>query len=125
MKSFYFCSEECKYSSNDYHSSKRKLKSELKSFRIYLLKVQKLTERELKKKGGRLKNLDLRGRKHGFSVDHKFSVYEGFKNNVDPKIISNINNLEMIEQYKNWSKNSKSTITLDKLLNLIEKENGE
>jgi hypothetical protein len=51
-----------------------------------------------------------------YHLDHKFSVSEGFKNNVNPHIMSAKENLEMITSSENLSKNSKCSITLEELL---------
>lgn len=54
-----------------------------------------------------------------YQLDHKYSILEGFKNDVDPKIIGNINNLEFIPWEDNIKKGTVCSITLDKLLTLI------
>lgn len=51
----------------------------------------------------------------GFSVDHRYSVYDGYKNNVPLTIISNPNNLRIISVKENNQKGKDSTITLDQL----------
>jgi hypothetical protein len=56
-----------------------------------------------------------RGRKK-YHVDHKYSVLEGFKNNILPSIISNPSNLEMIYYKDNLSKDFKCTITKKQLM---------
>lgn len=59
----------------------------------------------------------------GISRDHKYSVSDGFKNKVDPKIISHPANCELMQHNKNSSKYKKSSITLEELLKRIEKWN--
>ena len=39
-----------------------------------------------------------RGNNH---LDHKFSIYEGFKNNVPPEVLSSKENLEVIPEKEN------------------------
>lgn len=51
----------------------------------------------------------------GFSVDHRYSVYDGYKNNVPLTIISNPNNLRIISVKENNQKGKDSIITLDQL----------
>lgn len=71
-----------------------------------------------------LDNYDKRGQAGidgNYHLDHKFSIAEGFRNNIEPKIIGNIKNLEMIPWEDNLMKNQKCSITkldLIKLYNL-------
>ena len=61
-----------------------------------------------------LKNYDKRALK-GYHLDHKYSITEGFRNNVPPKVIGNINNLEFIHYIDNCSKGTKCSISLEEL----------
>jgi hypothetical protein len=56
----------------------------------------------------------------GVSRDHIYSVNEGFKNKIDPKIISHPANCKLMVHNENISKNKKSNITIDELLKKIE-----
>lgn len=56
----------------------------------------------------------------GISRDHMYSVKDGFLNKVDPKIIAHPANCCLIQQRQNASKCSKSSITLEELMNRIE-----
>lgn len=50
-------------------------------------------------------------------VDHKFSISEGYRNNVAPEIIGHIANLRMLDRHTNCAiKGSKCSITLNELL---------
>ena len=60
----------------------------------------------------KIKNSELRGKKYGYALDHKYSIYDGFKNDVDPEIISHWKNLECIPELENSRKNKNSSITL-------------
>lgn len=51
-----------------------------------------------------------------YELDHKFSILEGFKQGVDPKIIGSYVNLEVIPKFKNRSKRVKCSITLEELI---------
>jgi hypothetical protein len=65
-----------------------------------------------------LPNYNLRGHsrnKDAFSLDHKFSCHEGFKNNIPPEVIGNIVNLEYIPNVKNSSKKSVCSLTKEEL----------
>lgn len=70
-----------------------------------------------------LENFDKRGPKE-YHLDHKYSVFEGFKNNVPVEIIGHICNLEMLRYDENTSKGGKCSITLDELKELIKKHNA-
>lgn len=61
---------------------------------------------------------------NGVSRDHKISVNYGYRNNIDPKIISHPANCEIMQHRKNNSKNSECSITLEQLLLDIEKFNN-
>jgi len=50
-----------------------------------------------------------------YHLDHKFSIFEGFKQGVDPELIGNITNLEFIPWEENLSKGSNCSITLEEL----------
>ena len=52
-----------------------------------------------------------------------YSVYDGYKNNIDSKIISHPANCQLMQQTKNSSKYKKSSITLEALLERIKKWN--
>ena len=61
----------------------------------------------------------------GCSRDHLYSVSDGYKNNIDPKIISHPANCQIIPHRKNQSKNKKSIITLIELEERIKKFNKQ
>ena len=50
-----------------------------------------------------------------YQLDHKFSILEGFKNNVDAEIIGGIKNLEFITWEENREKGSSCSISLNDL----------
>lgn len=56
----------------------------------------------------------------GISRDHMISVKEGFRNDIDPAIISHPANCELMLQNDNSSKKTQSSITLSELLDRIE-----
>jgi hypothetical protein len=64
-----------------------------------------------------LENHDKRGLLD-YHLDHMYSITEGFRNNVPPKIIGSIYNLKFIHYKENTSKNIKCSITLEKLYEL-------
>ena len=94
---------------------------------IYYCNVWSFTVSELKSYGKEvlglsyydIKNLN-KGKKFRdkLSIDHKFSISEGFKQNIPPEIIGSIINLDLINTCKNSSKNNKCSIELHLLINL-------
>jgi len=57
---------------------------------------------------------------NGVSRDHMLSVIDGFKQGIEPKLLSHPANCKLMLHTKNISKNSKSSITLDELLKRID-----
>jgi hypothetical protein len=55
----------------------------------------------------------------GYHLDHKYSITEGFKNKVSPKVIGSIYNLEFIPYNVNTAKGIKCSITLEELNELF------
>lgn len=83
---------------------------------LYRKLVYKLTERSYRKYK---KNINPENFKRGrgkYHVDHKFSVLEGFKNNILPKIIADPSNLQMLTEKENISKDFRCSITKRQLL---------
>ena len=60
---------------------------------------------------------------NGVSRDHMYSVMEGYRNNIDPSIISHPANCKLLLQKNNASKFDGSSITFEELLDRIEKWN--
>ena len=54
-------------------------------------------------------------KRFGYHLDHKYSITEGFKNKVPPKVIGSIYNLEFIPYNVNVSKGTKCSIKLEEL----------
>jgi hypothetical protein len=55
----------------------------------------------------------------GVSKDHMYSVRDGFINKISPEIIKHPANCELMLHFNNSSKHSRSTITLEELLERI------
>lgn len=92
--------------------------SEWSEFRKYSTAVWKETKKFIKE----LENFDKRGRNQDeYHCDHKYSIYQGFKDNVPIEVIGNIVNLEMINSRVNMSKNIKCSINLEDLYELYNK----
>ena len=59
-----------------------------------------------------LKNFDKRGF-NNYHVDHIISIFRGYKNNIYPEIIGNINNLQMITRDENMKKQHQCYSVID------------
>lgn len=69
-----------------------------------------------------LKEKGMYSKKHnpeGVVRDHRFSVHEGFTNNIDPMIVSHPANCEFITQKDNARKTRQSSILLEELFDEI------
>lgn len=55
----------------------------------------------------------------GYHLDHKFSIYEGLRQNIPPYVIAHISNLEFIPWQKNTSKIQKCSISKEELFESI------
>ena len=93
--------------------------SEVKNFKNYARLVWRYTNaNELSV----LKNIKKRGRStNEYHLDHKYSIFQGFKDNIPAKIIGNICNLEMLKSGQNLSKNKKCSISKETLIESFEK----
>lgn len=85
-----------------------KIKKKIKSIKdidkkVYYAKVWYITESQPIQT---LKNFELRSF-WGYHLDHICSISEGYKNNISPEIIGNINNLRFIPWDENYKKGSK------------------
>ncbi len=87
---------------------------QLNDFELYKRKVRELTEQEFRNNYYILKDADKRGK--GFDLDHKFSIFVGFKQNIPIYLIGSIHNLEMLCTKENKSKHVKCSITVDEIL---------
>lgn len=90
--------------------------SDLSDFELYRKKVWTITNNNDLSK---LENFNKRGRadlnKDAFHLDHKFSIKQGFLNNILPYYIGHLNNLEMIFHLENCKKQDKCSIELESL----------
>jgi len=109
-----YCSEGCKQKCCLYRLISDP--NTLKEFKKYSIKLWKETNKTLKKHSDKIKNIELRGYEHGYALDHKYSIYDGFINNINSKTIAHYKNLQIITIVENNKKNKKSSITLEELL---------
>jgi hypothetical protein len=61
--------------------------------------------------------------RYKYHLDHKYSIYQGFLDKIDPKIISSINNLEVLSEYENCSKGISCSITKEELISEYNRKN--
>lgn len=112
-------------------------KAQQSEYEIYCYNVTQITRQHIKRYGlkylGESYNnlIETNRRELNFklklSIDHKYSIHEGFKNNISPEIVGCIVNLDIINFSENSSKNKKCSITKETLLNeyntFLENEN--
>jgi hypothetical protein len=67
-----------------------------------------------------LENIEKRAHtKEGYHLDHRYSIFQGFKDGIPAKTIGCIKNLEMLPSGQNLSKNKKCSISKTEILSYI------
>lgn len=89
------------------------------------LSYKRLVQTLTRKNEKTVKNINLRGRKHGYALDHIFSILDGFFNGGPPDIVADTKNLHIITSTENSKKGTKSDITLNELLLRIKGKNND
>ncbi len=84
-------------------------------WRKYKRLVWKITKKQNLKK---LSNFENRGFKN-YHLDHKVSIWYGYKNKLDPKMIGSIDNLEFIPYKDNMIKSTKCNFKNTKCLQSV------
>lgn len=102
---FFYCSEECKIEYKEKELSEREK---------YRRRVLMETNRSIRLYGHKIKDLNLRS--IDYHLDHKYSIFEGYKNNVDVRVIGHWLNLEIIPKNKNLIKSSRCSVEIQHLL---------
>lgn len=97
----------------------KEFETQLPEFKKYFQKVRTITNQQPLKTLSNFEKRGKAGKDGAYHLDHKYSIIEGFKQNIDPKIIGNIKNLEMITWKENMIKQGNCSITIDELKNLI------
>ena len=91
----------------------------LEYFELYKRKVRNISD----KFRSNLKNIEKVGQKHindeAYEVDHIFSIYDGFNNNIPTYIIGDIVNLKCIPWKENNKKRTTSLLTIEELYELF------
>jgi hypothetical protein len=115
-----YCSDDCRKKSrrlniDEYNQYKQDCK-----FTFNLSDFPDEFEFSLIEKYGWYKPVNRGNNLGGVSRDHIYSVNEGFKNKINPNIISHPANCKLMVHNNNISKNKKSDIMIDELLKKIE-----
>ena len=112
-ESNFYCSQYCKDSCPCYNLKLDPL--QLTKFQQYYKEVQKCTYLTLKYNSDKILNVELRGKKYGYDLDHKFSILDGFNNDIDPQLIGHWKNLQIIKTFDNIVKSRNSSITIEEI----------
>jgi hypothetical protein len=91
---------------------------ELLKYENYKKQVRALTAKTYRLHKEYINPDNLVNGKNDYHIDHKYSVVEGFKNNISVNIISSKENLEMLKSNDNLSKQGRCSITLNELLSI-------
>jgi len=93
-------------------------------YQRYTEEVRLLTDKNYQKYFDEIPN-SFRGRdKTNWHLDHKFTIHDGFKNNIPPEVIAHHSNLSVIPASDNISKNYRSNILIDNLIGDIRKSSN-
>jgi len=82
--------------------------------KTYYDRVWKLTEAAYQKYKSSINPTNIH-RGSLWHLDHVFSIKEGFRRGIDPKIIASHHNLQMMEKKANLSKGSRCDISIEEL----------
>jgi len=117
INSYLYCSDDCKSKCRLYnrHSDP----DEFNKLQEYRMMVYRYTAKSISEFGYLIKDLNKRSLE--FELDHKYSIYEGFKNKINPKIIGCYKNLQILTKKENLKKGIECSITKEELI----KNNGD
>lgn len=88
----------------------------LEEFQTYANEVWKFTKLNLMLHSDKVTDIDKRGRKHDMSLDHVYSIKQGFIDDVDPEIIGHWTNLAVVDNSYNCAKQARCDKDLNQLL---------
>ena len=89
---------------------------ELQKYKNYNKMVRAITARIYRQHSNLINPLNLELGRGKYHLDHKFSISEGYKLNIPPQIIGSKENLEIITEKENCSKQQKCSISYDELI---------
>lgn len=107
-----FICEKCFYESIQIYLTNE----EILEYENFKKKVRMITAKNYKKYKEVINPKNLKIGRGYYHIDHKYSIYEGFKNKILPEILAAKENLEIISEYENCSKQSKCSIKINELL---------
>jgi hypothetical protein len=87
----------------------------LNEFKLYKKKVISITKKQSIHELPNFNKRGVSGIDGNYHLDHKFSIVEGFKQNINPEFIGNINNLEFIPWIDNIKKRTNCSINKKEL----------
>jgi hypothetical protein len=116
-----FCSNKCRREFDKENTDKYQQYRILSNFKFSLNDYPNEFDFTLVEKYGWYSPSNKKNNLGGISRDHMFSVREGFEQNIDPNIISHPANCRLMIHSENISKNKKSILTIEELLNRIKK----
>lgn len=119
-KKNYFCNQDCKNEFYKKNKSDYRLYRDLCAFKFNLNNYKNEFDFSLIEKYGWYTASNHGGNINGVSRDHKFSVNEGFKNMINPLILSHPSNCKLMIHRDNIKKNWRSSISIDELILNIE-----
>jgi len=86
-----------------------------KSYNEYKKRVYSLTEENVAKNRKKILDIHLRGKQ--YHLDHKFSIYAGWKSKILPELLAHVYNLEIVPaKYNTDIKNKNCSLSLKKLI---------
>jgi hypothetical protein len=88
----------------------------LSDFKKYKKKVISITNKQPISELSNFNKRGVSGIEGNFHLDHKFSIVEGFIQNISPSIIGNIKNLEFIPWEENVKKRTNCSINITELI---------
>ncbi len=91
------------------------LVSHLTEYEEYRRRITNISNRNYTKYKKIINPYNKERKRNKYSLDHRFSVVDGFLNKIDENIISHPCNLQIITEKENMQKHSKSDITIEVL----------
>jgi len=92
------------------------------NFLMYKQCVDKFTKRSYRRYKNIINPFVYKRSRKGYHLDHKYSIYEGFRNGIPAYVIGSHHNLQIIKYIDNLTKMTECSITIDELYKLIKKE---
>lgn len=114
----FYCSENCKDRCISYRIPSKYINNFETEWKLYKRMVKKFTRQTYKKYKNEINPKGLELSVHGYHLDHKFSIFEGFKNCILPNIIASKYNLEIIPCNENWIKKITCSVSKKKLFEI-------